>query len=197
MLAKRLEEIRLQWRLTKKEMAQRLGISFAYFSEIIKGKKKGMRKIEFFAERLGVSIDRLVGDQFLIPLVAEVTARAPFQFHAGGYLELFAINIPGITKQTLVNFYALRVRGDSMIPSHKDGDILIVDRNSRGKIRHGDTVVCHNKKGSYIKSLDLKDKIPKLRPLDHEGYHKEAEQVRLTRLDRSTGLDKIVFTISS
>lgn len=94
MLAKRLEEIRLQWRLTKKEMAQRLGISFPYFSEIIKGKRTGKRKIEFFAERLGVSIDWLVGDRFLIPLVVEVTARAPFQFHAGGYLELFAINIP-------------------------------------------------------------------------------------------------------
>jgi len=172
-------------------MAEKLGISVPYYSEIVTGKKTGMRKIVEFAKRLGVSVEWLTGDQFLIPLVSEVTASSPFQFRENGYLELLAITLPGITKQTVMNFYALRVRGDSMIPSHKDRDILIVDRNSRGEIRHGDTVILHKEEGSYVMSLDLKDKIPKLRPLDLTGYYKEAEQVSLTHLD------KVVFTISS
>jgi SOS-response transcriptional repressor LexA len=191
MLARRLEEMRLRWRLSKKEMAEKLGISIPYYSEIITGKKTGMRKIVEFAKRLGVSVEWLTGDQSLIPLVSEVTASSPFQFRENGYLELFAITLPVITKQTVMNFYALRVRGDSMIPSHKDRDILIVERNSHGKIKHGDTVILHKEEGSYVMSLDLKDKIPKLRPLDLTGYYKEAEQVSLTRLD------KVVFTISS
>jgi SOS-response transcriptional repressor LexA len=115
-------------------------------SEILTGKKTGMRKVVEFAKRLGVSVEWLTGDQFLIPLVSEVTASSPFQFRENGYLELFAITLPVITKQTVMNFYALRVQGDSMIPSHKDRDILIVERNSRGKIKHGDTVILHKEK---------------------------------------------------
>ncbi len=192
MLARRLEELRLQWGLTKKEMAQRLGISIPYLSEILTGRKTGMRKIVDFAERLSVSVEWLTGEQILIPLVAEVTAGGPFQFRENEFLELFDItHLPGITKETARHCYALRVRGDAMLPFHKDGDILIVEKNSREKIRHGDMVVCHKEDGSYVKSLDLKDNIPNLRPLDLTHYM-ETEQVTGV-----THLDKIVFIISS
>ena len=192
MLARRLEELRLRWGLTKKEMAQRLGISIPYLSEIFTGKKSGVRKIVDFAERLGVSVEWLTGEQTLIPLVAEVTAGSPFQFRENKYLELFDLtHLPGITKQTAGHCYALRVRGDSLIPFHKDGDVLIVERNSRGKIRHGDLVVCHQEEGSYLRSLDLTNNIPKLRPLDLTRYLETEQMTDLTRLD------KIVFIISS
>jgi len=192
MLAKRLEELRLQWGITKKEMAQRLGISLPYLSEIITGKRAGMRKIVDFAERLGVSVEGLTREQIIIPLVAEVTAGAPFQFWENEYLELLDItHLPGISKQTALHCYALRVRGDSMLPFHKDGDILIVKRDSRERIRHGDMVVCDKEEGSFVRSLDLSDNVPKLRPLELSRYM-ETEQV--TSLSQ---LDKIVFIISS
>lgn len=192
MLARRLEELRLRWGLTKKEMAQRLGISFPYLSEIITGKKMGMRKIVDFAERLDVSIEWLTGEQILIPLVAEVTAGGPFQLQENDYLEFFDItHLPGITKQTARQCYALRIRGDSMIPFHKDGDILIVRKNSKENLRHGDMVVCRRDDGCYIRSLDLTHNIPKLRPLDLARYQESEQLATLTKVD------KIVFIVSS
>jgi SOS-response transcriptional repressor LexA len=192
MLARRLEELRLRWGLTKKEMAQKLGISIPYLSEILTGKKTGRRKIVDFAERLDISIEWLTGEQILIPLVAEVTAGGPFQLRENDYLEFFDItHLPGITKQTAWHCYALRVRGDSLVPFHKDGDILIVKKNSKGNLRHGDMVICHQDEGCYLKSLDLTGNTPKLRPLDLAHY-KESE--RVTSL---TKMDKVVFVISS
>jgi len=192
MLARRLEELRLQLRISKKEMAERLGISVPYYSEIITKKKTGMRKIIEFSERLGIPVERLTGEQILIPLVAEVMAGVPFQFRGNGYMEFLDItHLPGITKQTALRCYALRVRGDSMIPFHKDRDILIVERNSRKKVRHGDMVVSYKKEGSFVMSLDQSDNIPKLRPLNLSRYM-EAEEV-----NDLINLDKIVFVISS
>jgi SOS-response transcriptional repressor LexA len=192
MLARRLEELRLRWSLTKKEMAQKLGISIPYLSEIITGKKAGMRKIVDFAERLDVSIEWLLGDQFLVPLVAEVTAGGPFQFRENEYFELLDIShLPTITKQTARQCYALRVRGDSLIPFYKDGDILIVKNNSQENFRHGHLVVCHQENGSYLMSLDLSNNLPKLRPLG-PAHYLESQQVT-----SSTRMEKILFIISS
>jgi SOS-response transcriptional repressor LexA len=192
MLAKQLEELRLQWGPTRKEMALRLGISTPYLPEILTGKKRGMRTIVDFAARLRVSVERLTGDQILIQLVAEVTAGSPFQFRENEYLELFDItNLPGIAKQTAMHCYALRVRGDSMLPFHQDGDILIVEKNSQGKIRHGDTAVCHKEEGSCVRFLDLTDNTTKLRPLDLSRFM-QAEEVT-----DSPKLDKTIFIISS
>ena len=192
MLARRLEELRLRWGLTKKEMAQRLGISIPYLSEILTGKKTGMRKIVDFAERLDVSIEWLTGEQILVPLAAEVTAGGPFQLQENDYLEFFDItHLPGITRQTAMHCYALRVRGDSLIPFHKDGDILIVKKNSKENLRHGDMVVCHQKDGCYLRSLDLTDKLPKLRPLDLTRYQESMQLPSLAKVD------KIVFIVPS
>lgn len=134
----------------------------------------------------------LNAEPILIPLVAEVMAGSPFHFRENECLELFDIShLPGITNETATHCYALRVRGDSMIPFHKDEDILIVQKNSRKNIRHGDTVVCHYVEGSYVRSFDLKNSNPKLRPLDLDHYH-EAEPV-----SDLTKIDKVVFVISS
>ena len=95
-VARRLEELCLRWGLTKKEMAQKLGISIPYLSEILTGKKTGRRKVVDFAERLDVSIEWLTGEQILIPLVAELTAGGPFQLREQDYLEFFDItHLPG------------------------------------------------------------------------------------------------------
>ena len=192
MLAKRLEELRLRWGLKKKDMARKLGISIPYLSEIVTGKKSGMRKIVDFAERLEVSVEWLTGDQVLAPVVGEVTAGGPFKLRENSFLEFFDItNLPGITRQTCLRCYALRVRGNSLIPFHKDGDILIVEKQSREKIRHGDMVICHRQEGSYVRSYDLTNCLPNLRPLDLSRYQ-ESEPVT-----EATDLDKIVFIISS
>lgn len=192
MLARRLEELRVRWRLTKKEMAQKLGISLPYLSEIITGKKTGMRKVVDFAERLQVSVEWLTGDQILIPIVAEVAAGGRFQMGEKTHHELIDItHLPGINKQTAMHCYALRIRGDSLIPFQKDGDVLIVARDNQDKLRHGDMVVHHTKAGSYVRSLDLKNNTPGLRVLDLAEYSIKEEVAGLSELD------KVVFVIYS
>ncbi|RJR40648.1 MAG: helix-turn-helix domain-containing protein [Deltaproteobacteria bacterium] len=192
MLARRLEELRVRWRLTKKEMAQKLGISFPYYSEIITGKKTGRRKVIDFAELLQVSVEWLTGDQILIPVLAEVTAGNRFHLQEKAHHELIDItHLPGINKQTAMHHYALRIRGDNLVPFHKDGDILIIARNIQDKIRHGDMVVYHTAAGSWIRSLDFRDNQPKLRDLDLTGYFKTEQLASLSQLD------KVVFVISS
>ncbi|RJR40649.1 MAG: S24 family peptidase [Deltaproteobacteria bacterium] len=119
-------------------------------------------------------------------------AGSPFHFRENECLELFDItHLPGITKETARRCYALRVQGDSMIPFHKDEDILIVEKDSRKNIRHGDTVVCHHLEGSCVRCFDLTNSIPKLRPLKLDRYHEAEPVFELTKID------KVVFVIFS
>jgi phage repressor protein C with HTH and peptisase S24 domain len=115
-------------------------------------------------------------------------------FHVNGdsFLEYFdIINLANITEEVNLKCYALRVKGNLMLPFHKDGDILIVERNSQNKIRHGDKVVYHQPKGSCVRVLELSDDIVRVRPLNLTHYQ-ETELV--PGLDN---LDKIIFIISS
>ncbi len=80
MLRRRLEEKRVQFGLTQKELARKLGISAPYLNEIMAGRKSGRRKILDFARRLDVSVEHLTGNQLLIPVVAELTATALFRY---------------------------------------------------------------------------------------------------------------------
>jgi len=156
------------------------------------GEKIRMRKFLDLAECLGISVGRLAGEQIIIPLVAEVTAEASFRFRENEYVELFDIaHLPGITQHTAAHCYALRVLGDSMLPFHKDGDILVVEKDSQKKFRHGDTVVFHKSEGSFIKFLELKGDSAKLRPLDLRRYQ-ETEEV-----SSFAQMDKVIFVISS
>jgi len=121
-----------------------------------------------------------------------VKAGKPLQFRKNNYLELLDItHLSSVTKQAAMHCYALRVRGDSMLPFHKDGDILIVEKNSRGKIKHGDTVVWHKEEGSCLKILDLAGNSIKLRPVDFTRYANPEPATSLPQLD------KVIFIISA
>jgi SOS-response transcriptional repressor LexA len=184
-LRKRLEEMRLQMGMTQKELALKLGISAPYLNEIITGKKSGRRKIIDFAKRLDVAVEQLTEDRLLIPLVAELTATEPFRGHQERCLDFIDIShLPGIARETARNCYALRVRGNSMIPFQKDGDLLIVEKKSHAKIRSGDKVIVHNYQLSFIRFVESMDELLILRPLNLSLPTEAESKASLSNLDK-------------
>lgn len=165
-LRKRLEEARVQLGMTQKDLAHKLGISAPYLNEIMSGRKSGARKIIEFARRLEVPVEHLTGDHLLIPLVAEVTASGPFRRDEKRRLGVIDLgSLPGISKETAKNCYALRVRGNSMRPFQKHGDLLIVEKHSCERIRPGDKVILKQRRLSYIRYVELMGETLILRPL--------------------------------
>lgn len=191
-LRRRLEEARVQLGMTQKDLAQKLGISAPYLNEIMTGRKSGTRKIIDFAKRLEVSVEHLTGDQLLIPLVAEVTATGPFRSddkHCLGFIDIGSL--PGISKEIARNCYALRVRGNSMTPFQKHGDLLIVEKNNWERIRPGDKVIFKQRRLSYLRYMELMGETLILRPLSL-GLPLQTEPKSTL-----TNLDKVVYIIPS
>lgn len=191
-LRRRLEEAQVRMGLTQKELARKLGISAPYLNEIMAGRKSGTRKIIDFAKRLDVSVEHLTGEQLLIPLMAEVTATAPFRCDEKRCLDFIDIGrLPGISKETARNCYALRVRGNSMMPFQKHGDLLIVEQNSWERIRPGDKVILKQRKLNYVRYIEVMSGTLILRPLSL-GHPPQTEPKATL-----ANLDKVVYIIPS
>ena len=133
------------------EMAKFLGISRGYYSQLAsgKGEKTGIKKIVDFARRLEVSVGYLTGVQFLIEVINQVCAGEPFHCKDVGQAIEFldASAIVGFPKQLIKKCYGLRVKDDSMIPTYKKGDIVIVAKDSYREIHHGDKVIYEDRRG--------------------------------------------------
>jgi SOS-response transcriptional repressor LexA len=107
-------------------------------------------------------------------------------------LEFYDINnLANITEEISLKCYALRVTGNFLLPFHKDGDILIVERNSQEKVRHGDKVIYYQPGGICVRLFELTEDLARVRPLDLTQYG-NAELVPGT-----DHLDKIILIISS
>lgn len=118
--------------ISQKEMAGLLGITDAYLSEILNGKKSGKNKLFDFSERLGIDIygriDLPTQRSKPIPVISWI--------HAGAFSECSDVWPVGVSGEgesvysyvpTGSNAFALRVEGDSMMPRFMPGDIIIVD----------------------------------------------------------------------
>lgn len=166
-LRRKLEETQAKLGMNQRELARKLGISAPYLNEIMTGRKSGRRKLIDFARRLDLSVEQLTGTQLSIPLLAEVTATGPFRCDESHYIDIIDIGrLPGISKQTAQNYYALRVRDNSMTPFLKHGDVLIVEKNSWERIRPCDKVVLKQRKLCYIRYMELMGEPLILRPLN-------------------------------
>lgn len=171
--------------MTQKELARKLGISAPYLNEIMTGKKSGRRKIIDFAKRLGVSVENLTEDQLLIPVVAELTATEGFRANEDQCLDFIDITyLPGINKETARKCYALRVRGDSMVPFQKHGDLLIAERASFERVKPGDKVVFHHRQLSYLRYVELMGETLVLRPLNFNLPPQTESKGNLFNLDK-------------
>lgn len=155
------------------------------------GKKARMKYITIFKE-LGLEVDD--GDFFRphlleIPLVAYVSAGTPFIWTDGGYemgsgLEMLDVP-PGMTSKEAETVYAVRVRGDSMSPTFKDGATLFVQYESYDKIKHKDYVIFKDREyNAWVKMILFRDDQIILRSLNPEYGDIVLTKTDLTLLER-------------
>jgi repressor LexA len=148
MFGYKLKELRKREKISQKELATQIGVAQSTVGMWENGKNKPeydtLLKIAEFFE---VSVDYLSGKngtaahpQFQesgvkIPVLGEVAAGLPIEAieDIEDYEEIPVI----MAKQG--NFFALKIRGDSMEPRIKEGDIVIVRKQS--DINNGDVAI--------------------------------------------------------
>lgn len=158
MIKNRLQELREAKGLTQAELANLVGTTGQQIGRLEAGKRKlTIEWMRLLAPALGVAPNDLLEDYAAVgvPLVGFVGAGAEvyaIDDHAkGGGLE--EVEKPqGATWSTV----AVRVRGESMKPAYKDGDLLYYDTQSNGDLDHliGDDCVVKLQDGrALVKEL--------------------------------------------
>ena len=99
--------------------------------------KKDFEKTEDL--KVSVAATKQEPAQTKIPLIAYVSAGKPFESEAS---EFEWIDLPmGVRPDEADRYYAVRVRGTSMLPFLKDGATLIVQKSSRQNISDSDIAI--------------------------------------------------------
>lgn len=159
----RLKAARKAKGISQKNLAQLSGVSQQAIGEIERGAVLSSKAIHRIAAALGVTANYLDATipvsntgRTLVPVVGFVGAGSEiftFDDHlkGAGLEEVEAP--PGAGSGGVV---ALRVRGDSMVPAYKDGDLIFYDRREDGDISHllGKDCVIHLRDGrTFLKEL--------------------------------------------
>lgn len=132
--------------ITIKELERTLGIANGYVKHVDqRGTTPSMERIDLFANYFGVSRDFIAGKEIpttaqpstgvLIPLVGRVAAGLPITAVEN------VIGQEEITKQLAATgeYFALRIKGDSMSPDIHNGDIVVVRQQNDAD--NGDVVI--------------------------------------------------------
>lgn len=149
-------------KLSQGALAKRAGVSQQAIGEIERGAVRTSRAIYRLAAVLNVSVSTLDPEvpasengRHLVPVVGFVGAGAEIftidDHEKGAGLE--EIEAPPGAGASVV---ALRVRGTSMAPVYKDGDLIFYDRKEDGDIGHlaGKDCVIHLSDGrTFLKEL--------------------------------------------
>lgn len=139
----RLKEARKNARLSQQKVADYIGVSQNTYSYWENGKynidNESLKKL---SELFDVSVDYLLGKEIskpakaLIPVLGTVQAGIPIEAIEDiiDYEELH----PSMLEHG-EEYFALQVRGDSMQPRMRDGDVVIVRKQS--DVNHDDTAI--------------------------------------------------------
>lgn len=158
MTQNRIQQLREAKGWSQAELAQRTGTTGQQIGRLEAGKRKlSVEWMTRLAAALEVPLAEFLGseERDTVPLVGYVGAGAEIfaiDDHAkGGGLD--EVEKPrGATRSTI----AVRVRGDSMKPAYKEGDLLYYDQQSNGDLSHligDDCVVCLSDGRMFVKEL--------------------------------------------
>ncbi|MDI6854093.1 MAG: XRE family transcriptional regulator [Deltaproteobacteria bacterium] len=128
-----------------REVAELLGITRAYASQLLNGRRVGYRKVGEFAGKLGISLGKFARESFLVPIIGElVWGETGIMLRNSQEAVLTGIDLyelPGISYDHIADLYAMQVRNDQLLPFFKAGDLLVAYRNSVDLVSHGDKVI--------------------------------------------------------
>lgn len=115
--------------ISQKDLADMTGITEATISRYINGTREPKGSLlRLIADRLNVSVDYLMGAEdvrngkYLIPVFGQVAAGNPI-FASDEVVDYEEIPIEWKGKG---EFFAVRLKGDSMLPRFAEGDVVIV-----------------------------------------------------------------------
>lgn len=176
-LADRLNYLLNETKTSKTELADAIGIKQPSVNDLCSGKSKSMKAVTALkvAEFFNVSLVWLVEGKGpmrsdSIELAPDVEQVVPLisWVQAGDYRGIEwpddAEPIP-TPRRMPKNSYALRVRGESMLPKFEEGDIIFV--NPEGEFRNKSFVIaCNSNNETTFKQLISDGEVQYLRPLN-------------------------------
>ncbi|MEG0179736.1 MAG: XRE family transcriptional regulator [Oscillospiraceae bacterium] len=140
-LNERLRDARLEKNITADELAERIGVNRSTLFRYESGEIASIpaKQLAAIARELGISIDRLLygtsNASIRIPILGEVRAGIPTEAIEN---TLGEVEIP-CEWQRRGEYFALRIKGDSMAPRMHEGDVVVVRKDSCPE--SGDVVV--------------------------------------------------------
>ena len=155
----RLVEYRSKAGLSRQKVADLLGVSASVVTKWERGERQPRRDMLIrLADFYGVSVGVLLGEEeqptsgsIAIPVLGEVAAGYPM-FAAENILDYEEISAALATQG---EYFALRIKGDSMLPRMRDGDVVIVRRQPTAD--DGQTVVVLvNGESATVKKLQVR-----------------------------------------
>lgn len=155
LVGEKLKEYKEKHDMSSVALAKQLGISEAYLSQVLSGKRLGMRKVVDFAQKLGVTVDYLTGRQVFLDIRGVLKAGGVVDFQRPSDKKLEITNLPELSLSKVKSMYALRVEGD-LLPFAKKGDILIIQEKFDG-IGYGDKFISWEDDAPrvrYVQGLD-------------------------------------------
>lgn len=182
MLSNNLKRLRHMADLTQPELAEKLGTN----QKVISSWEMGVRNprhdmIQKIADYFGVTTDYLLSGEdksvsgVRIPVLGDVRAGVPL------YATENIVDYEEIAPNLQGEFFALRVRGDSMSPRIMEGDIVIVEK--KDVCNSGDVcVVMIDGELATIKRVDIKPNGIILMPFNNKyepSYYTNDEVVSL------------------
>ena len=168
--------------LTQAQVAEHIGINQNTYSYWESGKTRiDARSLQRLAELFGVPVDTLLDDTISkskgvkIPVLGRVQAGVPIE----AMEEI--LDYEEITSEMAATgeFFALMIKGDSMEPRMREGDVVIVRKQS--DVTSGDTaVVIVNGHDATVKRLIKKEHVLMLQPTNpaHEPLFFTPEEIK-------------------
>ena len=162
----RIKELRKKKGVSQQVLADSVGISRSAVAMWEKGTEPSNEMLSVLADYFGVTIDYLLDRKptgTRIPVLGRIPAGIPLEA-IEDILDWEEIPKEWVTGDK--QYFALKVRGDSMSPEYLDGDIIILQRASdcdSGK----DCAVMVNGNDATFKRVRKKGQTLILQPLNH------------------------------
>ena len=175
----RVKELRTQKKISQQKLADSVGVSRSTVAMWEKGTEPSNEMLSILADYFGVTIDYLLDRQptgTRIPVLGRIPAGIPIE----AIQDIIDWEeIPKEWAKGDKQYFALKVRGDSMSPEYLDGDIIILQKASdcdSGK----DCAVMVNGNDATFKRIRKKGNNLILQPLNHnyDPFIYTAEEVK-------------------
>lgn len=180
-----------------RELAELLGITRAYASQLLNGRRVGYRKAAEFASKLGISLAKFAKETFLVPVIGELvwgeTGIMLIPLAESSLASVDLHELPGISYDHIANLYAMKVRNNLLLPYFKAGDLLVAQRTSAGMVSHGDKVIFqeHQESDPRLKYVEVIGSQIMLK-----SFHPAIKAIILADRHAAFRLDKVKYVIS-